>query len=311
MTAPDPFCPRCQQAGGYCLCPPADIPGELSGVHDTYRGWLGDDYDIGALDVVLCTAAAEKLAGDPPWLLIVGGSGAAKTETVMPLMGAGAAVISTISGEAALLSGTPAKSRAKNASGGLLRKIGPRGLLVIKDVTSILSMNRDTRALVLAALREIYDGHWSRDVGTDGGFTLTWDGRLVVIGAVTTAWDSAYQVVSVMGDRFVLVRLDPVSTAAAQGGRRCATSTMRSRCAAELSEAVSKLLAATDTGDRAPTSARPRLTTCSTWPIWSPGHVPRSSGTTRATRRARTGWRCPPGSPSSSSASSRAACRSA
>lgn len=251
MTAPDSFCLRCQQAAGYCLCPPADISGELSGTHDTYRFWLGDDYDIGALDVVLCAAAAEKLDGDPPWLLMVGGSGAAKTETVMPLMGAGAAVISTISGEAALLSGTAKRERAKNASGGLLRKIGPRGLLVVKDVTSILSMNRDTRALVLAALREIYDGHWSRDVGTDGGFTLTWDGRLVVIGAVTTAWDSAYQVVSVMGDRFALVRLD--SGAHRRGAGRQAMRNVNHETAmrADLSEAVSKLLAAADTSTRA------------------------------------------------------------
>ena len=78
---------------------------------------------------------------------------------------------------------------------------------MVKDFTSILSMNRDTRAMVLGALREIYDGHWSRNVGTDGGFTLTWRGRLIVIGAVTTAWDRAYEVVSTMGDRFVLVRL--------------------------------------------------------------------------------------------------------
>src|SRR6266571_9543395 len=185
-----------------------DIPGTvLADVHGAYKKWLGADYDLDALNVVLCAAAAEKLSGDPPWVLVVGGSGAAKTETVAPLTGAGAVTISTITGEAALLSGTPAKSRAKNATGGLLRKVGPSGLLVVKDFTSILSMNRDTRALVLAALREIYDGHWSRNVGTDGGFTLTWKGRIVVIGAVTTAWDAAHQVVSTMGDRFVLVRL--------------------------------------------------------------------------------------------------------
>ena len=29
----------------------------------------------------------------------------------------------------------------------------------------------------------------------------------MIIGAVTTAWDAAHQVVSTMGDRFVLVRL--------------------------------------------------------------------------------------------------------
>lgn len=247
---PDPFCPRCQQPDGYCLCPPTDIPGELSGVHDAYTGWLGKDYDLGALDVVLCTAAAEQLDGDPPWLLMVGGSGAAKTETIMPLTGAGAVVISTISGEAALLSGTAKKERAKNATGGLLRKTGRRGLLVIKDVTSILSMNRDTRALVLAALREIYDGHWSRDVGTDGGQTLTWDGRLVVIGAVTTAWDSAYQVVSVMGDRFVLVRLD--SAAHRRGAGRQAMANVNSETAMrrELSDAAGKLLGSADAGTR-------------------------------------------------------------
>jgi len=195
-----------------------DISGHaLAGVHKIYRRWFGAEYDFGALNAVLCVAAAESLGGDPPWLLVVGGSGAAKTETIVPLSGAGAVVISTISGEAALLSGTSKKDRAENATGGLLKKIGESGLLVIKDFTSILSMNRDTRALVLAALREIYDGRWSRDVGTDGGQTLRWNGRLVLIGASTTAWDSAHQVVSTMGDRFVLVRV-----AADAAGRRAA-----------------------------------------------------------------------------------------
>jgi DNA-binding MarR family transcriptional regulator len=212
-----------------------------------YRKWLGKDYDIGALDVVLCTAAAGQLDGDPPWLQVVGGSGAAKTETIMPLTGAGAVVISTISGEAALLSGTAKKERAKNASGGLLRKIGPRGMLVIKDFTSILSMNRDTRALVLAAMREIYDGRWSRDVGTDGGQTLTWTGRLVVIGAVTTAWDSAYQVVSLMGDRFALVRLDSDGEMRRKAGKQAmANVNYEGAMRTELSEAVGALLGSAD-----------------------------------------------------------------
>ncbi len=81
-------------------------------------------------------------------------------------------------------------------------------MLVIKDFTSILSMNRDTRASVLAALREVYDGRWERNVGTDGGRTLTWTGRLVVVGAVTTAYDQAHAVIASMGDRFALVRVD-------------------------------------------------------------------------------------------------------
>jgi hypothetical protein len=79
-------------------------------------------------------------------------------------------------------------------------------VLVIKDVTSILSADRNVRGMVLAAIREIYDGRWERNVGTDGGQTLTWTGRIVIVGAVTTAWDAAHAVVTTMGDRFVLIR---------------------------------------------------------------------------------------------------------
>lgn len=177
-------------------------------VHETFARWLGADFDLEALDVVLAAAAVERLDGDPVWLLLVSGSGNAKTETVGALVGAGAHVTSTITSEGALLSATAAKERAKDATGGLLRKIGDHGLLVIKDVTSILSMNSDTRASVLAALREVYDGKWERNVGTDGGRTLTWNGRIVLIGAVTTAYDKAHGVITAMGDRFALVRVD-------------------------------------------------------------------------------------------------------
>ena len=37
-------------------------------------------------------------------------------------------------------------------------------------------MNNDTRAKVLAALREVYDGHWDREVGTEGGRHPRMDG---------------------------------------------------------------------------------------------------------------------------------------
>lgn len=47
-------------------------------------------------------------------------------------------------------------------------------MLVIKDFTTILSMDRNVRAEVMAALREVYDGRYQRNVGTDGGKTLTW-----------------------------------------------------------------------------------------------------------------------------------------
>ncbi len=39
---------------------------------------------------------------------------------------------------------------------------------------------------MLAALREVYDGRWERNVGADGGKTYTWTGRIVLVGAVTS-----------------------------------------------------------------------------------------------------------------------------
>ncbi len=103
-------------------------------------------------------------------------------------------------------------------------------MLVVKDVTSILAMNRDVRASVLAALREVYDGRWERNVGTDGGRSLTWTGRITVIGAVTTAYDTAHGVIAAMGDRFTLVRVDSHLGRLASGRQRYATSGTNSRC---------------------------------------------------------------------------------
>jgi hypothetical protein len=183
----------------------APEPKPLGEVHEIFRKWLGEDYDLDIIDAVLAAAASERLTGDPLWLLVISGPGNAKTETVQALSGAGAHVTSTISSEGALLSATPRRDKSKLATGGLLRKLGDHGVLVIKDATSILSADRNTRNSVLAAIREIYDGRWERNVGTDGGRTLTWTGR---IGAVTTAWDAAHAVIAALGDRFVIVRAD-------------------------------------------------------------------------------------------------------
>ena len=65
-------------------------PRTLDEVHDVFSGWLGDDYDLDALDVVLAAAAAERLKGDPLWINLLSGPGNAKTETVQALSGIGA-----------------------------------------------------------------------------------------------------------------------------------------------------------------------------------------------------------------------------
>jgi hypothetical protein len=120
---------------------------------------------------------------------------------------------------------------------------------VIKDVTSILSAARETRGTVLAALREIYDGRWERNVGTDGGQTLTWTGRIVVVGAVTNAWDMAHAVVSALGDRFVLVRIDSNLGRQQSGSRAIANTGHETQMRKELAAAMGGVVAQACTDD--------------------------------------------------------------
>jgi hypothetical protein len=219
----------------------------LADAHAVFKRWLGVTYDLSIFDATACAGAAEKLGGDPLWLIVISGSGNAKTETVQSLSGAGAHITSTIAWEGALLSAT---TRSRGASGGLLHKIGARGLLVIKDLTSILAMDSNVRGSVMAAFREIHDGRWERNVGFAGGRTLTWTGRIVVVAACTTAWDEARKVIEAMGDRFALVRSDS-TTGRAESTRRAIGNTGREDVMrAELAGAMGALVASADTGVR-------------------------------------------------------------
>lgn len=221
----------------------AERASALEKAHSVFRHWLGESYDFDALDAVMAAAAVADLDGDPLWLLLVSGSGNAKTETAQALQGAGAHVVSTIASQGALLSATSKRERTADATGGLLRQIGEQGVLVIKDVTSILSMGRELRAEVMAALREIYDGRWVRTVGTDGGRTLEWHGRIAVVGAVTTVWDAAHAVIATMGDRFVLLRMDSTKERTCAGRRAIANTGSEDKMRSELSTAVADVLA--------------------------------------------------------------------
>lgn len=193
-------------------------PGSLGDVISTFREWLHLP-DPGALEAVLATVAANRIAElDPLWLVVVGPSGGGKTETLAAVTGlADVYSIGTLT-EAALLSGTSKREKAANAKGGLLRELGDFGILMLKDFGSVLSMHRDARAAVLAALREIFDGSWTRLVGTDGGQALHWNGKVGLVAGATPAIDQHHAVLAQLGERFLFHRL-AVADAATQARR--------------------------------------------------------------------------------------------
>ncbi len=177
---------------------------------DTFTRWLHFDDPQVARDQILVVAGAyvaNRLDGDPVWLLVVGPPSSGKTETIGALTGAEDMFPTSTLTEAALLSGVRAKEHASSAKGGLLREMGSFGILALKDFTSILAMRRDQRPEVLGALREIYDGSWTRRVGTDGGKELTWQGKVGLLAGCTPIIDTHHAVIAAMGDRFLMYRI--------------------------------------------------------------------------------------------------------
>ena len=165
------------------------------------------DPDVEGLYAVLAAVVGNRCDGDPVWLLLVAPPSAGKTELVMPLGDLPDVRVAGRLTVASLLSGTSAKERAADATGGLLCQIGERGILVNKDFGTVLAMPRDPRSEVLQALRDIYDGHYDRPLGTDGGRILEWDGHCGFIAGCTSAIDSHHAVVAALGDRYVMLRL--------------------------------------------------------------------------------------------------------
>jgi hypothetical protein len=116
-----------------------------------------------------------------------------------------------------------------------------------------MSINRGERARVLAALREIYDGSWTRLLGEDGGRALTWQGKCGFIGACTPSIDRAHAVMGALGERFVLYRLT-VNDPNEQGRRRLRNRGHEREMRDDLYRVVSDVLAAMNGDPRAPLS---------------------------------------------------------
>jgi primase-like protein len=218
----------------------AEPDSDLEEVVATYRRWLNMPDPV-PLYVALAAVLANRMEeGDPLWLMIVGGSSRGKTEILVGLSGLKSVRTMGSLSEAALLSGTPKKDQAKDAKGGLLHELPKTGgVLLVKDFGAILSMPRERRASVLQALREIYDGRYTRDVGTSGALKLEWEGRLGFIAGATGKLDRAHAVISALGERWLTLRLgDDTARSSARAALRHSATARMARSSATLSAAT-------------------------------------------------------------------------
>ena len=206
--------------------PPARTLAEVDAVFDK---WLFDP-DLESLRAVLAAVVANRCEGDPVWLLVIAPPSSGKTEVIMPLAGLPDIHVTGRLTVGSLLSGTSSAERSADATGGVLRQVGDRGTMMNKDFGAVLAMQHDTRAEVLQALRDIFDGRFTRHVGVDGGRELDWSGHCGFIAGTTEAIDTHHAVIAALGDRFISIRLT-LSSADGQANRAMSDEATKPPCA--------------------------------------------------------------------------------
>src|SRR3990167_6859995 len=168
---------------------------------------------------VLCVSVISHfLSSDPCWIVIVAPSGGAKSEFIN--------LIHKVAWTPPTKPGEEAREQKVHAMSTLTSKtfisgqkvIGKdtslllqisNGIITFKDLTSLLSEQKDERAMIMAQLREIYDGKLAKSFGT--GETLVWTGKITIIAGATYAIHSMKQAYTAMGERFIFYNMEQPS----------------------------------------------------------------------------------------------------
>lgn len=154
------------------------------------------------IDCVLAICLATKLPGDSIWLMIVGAPSTGKTELVNIMN-----KVPHVHGVSTLTENTFLSSM-RNANGkenSLLHRIGAKGMILMKDYTTVVSMRAEKKEQILAQMREIFDGALKKESGN--GVSQEWKGKINWIGCVTDVIYSVGGESAAMGRRSMVYEL--------------------------------------------------------------------------------------------------------
>jgi len=153
-------------------------------------------------DIFFATLIANlKTNGRPVWLFLVGPPGCGKTLPMMTVQNSPHTYVVSAFRPAALISGWGLTSGQDMS---LIPKLNNK-ILMIKDMSSLLSQNKETVAEILGLLRDAYDGSCSKAFGT--GVQRTYRSRFGFIGATTPEIDANWAINVRLGERFLRYRI--------------------------------------------------------------------------------------------------------
>lgn len=163
-----------------------------------YRKWLYLS-NPEVLDVLYGAAFANQINIDPLWLFIVGPPGSCKTELLQSISEAKRMEGATTMTPQALVSG----SNNTTADPSLIPKLNGK-TLIIKDFTTILTMNPQARDEIFGILRDAYDGKIEKWFGN--GAHRLYHSKFGILAAVTSKIEELASTNSALGERFIKYR---------------------------------------------------------------------------------------------------------
>ncbi len=165
-----------------------------------YSKWLHlSNFD--ALVVQYGAILANRLGGDPIWLFLVAPPGGMKSELLMSLAKAqGVHALSSLTPHT-LISGASWK---EGQDPSLLPQLQGK-MLIIKDFTTILTMQHTVRDEIFGVLRDVYDGNTEKVFGN--GIRRKYQVRFGILAGVTPAIEVFNVMHQSLGERFLKFRI--------------------------------------------------------------------------------------------------------
>jgi hypothetical protein len=163
--------------------------------------------DLEAARVLCAALAAHALKQFPPaWNLAIAPPGSLKTVLLESFRGLPSVHFVDEVTTNTFLSGKIDERQKRSKPASWLHRIGEDGVLVAADFSTFTSDPKKLQ-VILAQLRRIYDGHFSREFGTDENMEeRSWKGRLTLFAGAVPDIDGHYSLFQKLGERFLRVR---------------------------------------------------------------------------------------------------------
>ncbi len=160
--------------------------------------------DTSSIPLICAVVLGSKMSGDPIWLTLIGGSSSGKTELINAVCGLDFVYqLSTLTPNTLLSGMKPRKGQETS----LLLQMNRNAIIVMKDLNTLIAMNREDQQAIMGQLLQVYDGEMTKSTGT--GETIKWKGKIGFIAGVTENIHVFQAKYSALGSRFVNYTLVP------------------------------------------------------------------------------------------------------